>query len=145
MKRFIILILFLALCALTACTIEQSPIVYGKDACYFCKMNIVDKQHAAEIVTQKGKAYKYDAIECMIRDVLKRDETEIALFLITDYYNPGKLVDATKALYLISENLPSPMGANLTGFESKNKAEETQKEKSGTLYSWDELKRVFKK
>lgn len=145
MKRFIILILFLALCALTACTIEQSPIVYGKDACYFCKMNIVDKQHAAEIVTQKGKAYKYDAIECMIRDVLKRDETEIALFLITDYYNPGKLVDATKALYLISENLPSPMGANLTGFESKSKAEETQKEKSGTLYSWDELKRVFKK
>ena len=145
MRRFIILILFLALCALTACTIEQSPIVYGKDACHFCKMNIVDKQHAAEIVTQKGKAYKYDAIECMIRDVLKRDETEIALFLITDYYNPGKLVDATKALYLISENLPSPMGANLTGFESKNKAEETQKEKSGTLYSWDELKRVFKK
>ena len=145
MKRFIILILFLALCALTACTIEQSPIVYGKDACHFCKMNIVDKQHAAEIVTQKGKAYKYDAIECMIRDVLKRDETEIALFLITDYYNPGKLVDATKALYLISENLPSPMGANLTGFESKSKAEETQKEKSGTLYSWDELKRVFKK
>ena len=145
MKRFIILILFLALCALTACTIEQSPIVYGKDACHFCKMNIVDKQHAAEIVTQKGKAYKYDAIECMIRDVLKRDETEIALFLITDYYNPGKLVDATKALYLISENLPSPMGANLTGFESKNKAEETQEEKSGTLYSWDELKQVFKK
>ena len=145
MRRFIILILFLALCALTACTIEQSPIVYGKDACYFCKMNIVDKQHAAEIVTQKGKAYKYDAIECMIRDVLKRDETEIALFLITDYYNPGKLVDATKAVYLISENLPSPMGANLTGFESKSKAEETQKEKSGTLYSWDELKRVFKK
>ena len=145
MRRFIILTLYLALFTLTACTIEQSPIVYGKDACYFCKMNIVDKQHAAEIVTRKGKAYKYDAIECMIRDVLKRDETEIALFLITDYYNPGKLVDATKATYLISENLPSPMGANLTGFESKNKAEETQKEKSGTLYSWDELKRVFKK
>jgi len=108
-------------------------------------MNIVDKQHAAEIVTQKGKAYKYDAIECMMRDILERDETEIALFLITDYYNPGKLVDATKAVYLISENLPSPMGANLTGFESKSKAEEKKKKKSGTLYSWDELKRVFKK
>lgn len=145
MRRFIIFILFLALFALTACTIEQSPIVYGKDACYFCRMNIVDKQHAAEIVTQKGKAFKYDAIECMMRDIKERNEEEIALFLMTDYETPGKLVDATKAIYLISENLPSPMGANLTGFESKNKAEETQKEKSGTLYSWDELKRVFKK
>ena len=128
-----------------SCTVEESPIVFGKDACHYCMMNIVDKQHAAEIVTQKGKPFKYDAIECMMRDILERDESSIALFLMTDYFSPGKLVDATEATYLISENLPSPMGANLTGFQSKSKAEEIQKEKGGTLYSWDELKRVFKK
>jgi len=108
-------------------------------------MNIVDKQHAAEIVTQKCKAFKYDAIECMMRDIKERNEEEIALFLMTDYETPGNLVDATKAIYLISENLPSPMGANLTGFENRNKAEETRKEKGGTIYSWDELKQIFKK
>ena len=130
---------------LVSCTIEESPIVYGKDACHYCKMNIVDRQHAAEIVTKKGKAFKYDAIECMMRDITERDEKSIALFLMTDYFTPGKLVDATVATYLISENLPSPMGANLTGFQDITKAEETQREKSGTLYSWDELKQVFKK
>lgn len=130
---------------LASCSVEKSPIVYGKDACHYCKMNIVDKQHAAEIVTQKGKPYKYDAIECMMRIVAEKEENSIALFLITDYFSPGKLVDATKATYLISENLPSPMGANLTGFESKPKAEEVHKEKGGTLYTWNELKLVFKK
>ena len=141
----LILSLILISLLLASCTVEESPIVFGKDACHYCMMNIVDKQHAAEIVTQKGKPFKYDAIECMMRDILERDESSIALFLMTDYFTPGKLVDATKATYLISENLPSPMGANLTGFQSKSKAEEIQKEKGGTLYSWDELKRVFKK
>lgn len=130
---------------LASCTVEESPIVFGKDVCHYCMMNIVDKQHAAEIVTQKGKPFKYDAIECMMRDILERNESSIALFLMTDYFAPGKLVDATEATYLISENLPSPMGANLTGFQSKSKAEEVHKAKGGTLYSWSELKLVFKK
>lgn len=130
---------------MASCTVEESPILYGKDACHYCMMNIVDKQHAAEIVTQKGKAFKYDAIECMMQDLLERDESSIAFFLMTDYFTPGKLVDATEALYLISENLPSPMGANLTGFQSKEKAEKVHKEKGGTLYSWNDLKLVFAK
>ena len=128
---------------LLSCTIEESPIEYGKDACHFCKMNIVDKQHAAEIVTKKGKAFKYDAIECMMADIKERNESDIALFLMTDYSSPGKLVDATSAYYIISENLPSPMGANLTGFANKETAERTLKEKGGTLYTWDELKKLF--
>jgi len=128
---------------LLSCTIEESPIEYGKDACHFCKMNIVDEQHAAEIVTKKGKAFKYDAIECMMADIKKKNEEEIELFLMTDYSSPGTLVDAKAAYYIISENLPSPMGANLTGFADKETAERTLSEKDGTLYTWDELKVLF--
>ena len=61
----IVTILFLSL---AACTVAPVPINFGSDGCHFCKMTIVDKQHAAELVTSKGKAYKYDAIECMIDD-----------------------------------------------------------------------------
>ncbi len=145
MKSFkLFLILFIILFTLTSCAIEQSPIDYGKDACYFCKMNIVDRQHAAEIVTDKGKPYKYDAIECMMQDIKEREnEFEVALYLITDYSEPGKLIDAVKATYLISEKLPSPMGANLTGFAKKEDAIKTQTEKDGNIYSWNELKELF--
>jgi copper chaperone NosL len=128
---------------LLSCAIEESPIDYGKDACHFCKMNIVDKQHAAEIVTKKGKAIKYDAIECMMADIKERNEADIGLFLMTDYSSPGKLVDAVSAYYIISENLPSPMGANLTGFANIDTAESTLREKGGTLYTWDQLKALF--
>jgi copper chaperone NosL len=136
--------LFLLSLAISSCAIEQSPIDYGKDACYSCKMNIVDRQHAAEIVTSKGKPYKYDAIECMMQDIKEREnEFEVALYLITDYSEPGKLVDAQKATYLISEKLPSPMGANLTGFAKKEDAIKTQTEKDGNIYNWNELKELF--
>ena len=140
--RILLSLLFISFC-LIGCTVKESPIVYGKDACNFCKMNIVDNQHAAEIVTKKGKPYKYDAIECMVEELQSRDEKEIALFLITDYSDPGKLVDATTATYLISEKLPSPMGANLTGFKEKQDAEKIANEKTGNLYSWSELKGMF--
>ncbi len=141
-KVFILLVLISVV--FNSCAIEQSPIDYGKDACYFCKMNIVDRQHAAEIVTDKGKPYKYDAIECMMQDIKERErQFEVALYLITDYSEPGKLIDAAKATYLISEKLPSPMGANLTGFAKKEDAIKTQTEKDGNIYSWNELKELF--
>lgn len=130
---------------IASCAVKESPIKYGMDACNFCKMNIVDRQHAAEIVTKKGKAFKFDAIECMIREIKEKDEDEIALFLINDYNNPGKLVDAQSATYLISENLPSPMGANLTGFLNKSDADLVLKEKNGSIYTWTELKELFYK
>ena len=137
------LILFFTALLFISCSIEPEAIVYGKDACAFCQMNIVDNQHAAQIVTQKGKVFKYDAIECMMRDLKKKDESTVALFLITDYSVPGELTDAVKATYLISENIPSPMGANLSGFKRAQAASETQQEKEGTLYTWDELKEYF--
>ncbi len=114
---------FLILILNTSCSIESEPIDYGKDACHYCKMTIVDRQHSAEIVTQKGKAFKYDAIECMMQETKNIDESEIALFLIADYSIPGELVNAAKSTYLISESVPSPMGANLSGFAKKENAE----------------------
>ncbi len=136
-------IISFAFISLNTCSIEPEAINYGKDACAFCQMNIVDNQHAAQVVTQKGKVYKYDAIECMMRDIKKKDENTISLYVITDYYAPGEFTDAKRATYLISENIPSPMGANLSGFSKKEKASEIQKAKDGTLYSWEELKTKF--
>ena len=139
----IVFLLSSAFLLLMSCSIEPEPIVYGKDACSFCQMNIVDNQHAAQLVTKKGKVFKYDAIECMIRGLKKKDEINIALYVITDYSEPGKFTDAVQATYLISENIPSPMGANLSGFKSKETASSIQKEKEGTLYTWNELKNKF--
>ena len=124
---------------LTSCSMEPQPIQYGKDACHYCKMNIVDQQHAAEYVTKKGKSFKFDAIECMINELSKKDKNTIAILLVANYSNPGELIDAHKANFLICEAIKSPMGANLTAFKSKKELLDIQKEKGGKVYPWQGL------
>jgi copper chaperone NosL len=107
-------------------------------------MTIVDKVHAAEIVTKKGKTYKFDATECMINFMKDFDTSEIELYLSNNYTEPESLIDATKATFLICENIPSPMGAFLTAFRAKTDAEKFQTEKGGDLYTWETLLVKFK-
>ena len=79
-------------------------------------MTIVDPKHAAQIVTTKGKAFKYDAIECMLNHLKAWDQAPVELYLVSDYSDSHKLIDAHVAHYLISEDISSPMGANLSAF-----------------------------
>ena len=136
--------LICSLLTLFNCNVSPKAINYGQDGCHFCKMTIVDKVHAAELVTQKGKVYKFDATECMINFMDEFDTNAIALYLSNDYLEPEVLIDATKATFLISKEIPSPMGAFLSAFKSRLEAEKIQSEKGGKLYSWPELLKHLK-
>ncbi|MCB9263328.1 MAG: nitrous oxide reductase accessory protein NosL [Flavobacteriales bacterium] len=125
--------------SLSSCSTNPKEIDYGKAACSYCKMNIVDNRHAAEIVTKKGKVFMYDAIECMVHDKDNNVADNNAHTLVMDYNNPNHFVNALEASYLISENLPSPMNANLSAFSSQELAQKAQSEFAGTIYSWNEL------
>lgn len=106
-------------------------------------MNIVDKIHAAQVVTTKGKVFNFDAIECMLNYSLKSEHDDIALYLTNEVPNPEKLIDATKATYLKSPGLPSPMGANLSAFKNEEDASLKFKELGGQLYNWEEINSYF--
>ena len=121
------------------CTVKPQPIAYGSDACHFCSMTIVDQQHAAQTVTKKGKAFKFDASECMMNHLKEVNADEVALFLVNDYEAPGELINATEATYLISKEIPSPMGEFLTAFGTKEGAEMAQAGNQGELFTWGEL------
>ncbi|NNC61624.1 MAG: hypothetical protein HKP07_09770 [Flavobacteriaceae bacterium] len=133
----------LSLVLLFSCKPGPEPIQYGFDGCHYCSMTIVDKQHASEFVTKKGKVYKFDASECMINFIRDIDRATVALYLVNDYNNPGVLVDAKEATYLISENIPSPMGAYLTAFNSREEAELARESNKGILLTWEELNQKF--
>lgn len=136
---------FAILLLISSCKPKPQAIEYGIDACHFCKMTIVDKVHASEIVTNKGKVYKFDAAECMIRFMKEFDSFEIKLYLTNIYTEPEVLIDATKATFLISKNVPSPMGAFLSAFRDKTDAERIKSEKGGELYTWESILDKFKK
>lgn len=141
MKNF--LLLSILVLVTTACAPAAKPIDYGADACYYCKMTIVDRQHAAEAVSSKGKVFMFDAIECMVPYLALEGENNYPVLVVNDYLRPGEWTDARSAAYLISRNLPSPMGAFLTGFADKAAAESVQKEKGGDVYDWEGMKGVI--
>ena len=87
----------------------------------------------------KAKSIKFDATECMVNFMEDFDTSEIKFYLSNNYSEPEVLTDATKATFLISKNIPSPMGAFLSAFKNKEDARKMQSEQSGTLYTWDEL------
>src|ERR1041385_7242913 len=54
---------FILLCS---CTTKTQPIQAGKDNCDYCRMTISDVRFGAEIITAKGKAYKFDDMHCFL-------------------------------------------------------------------------------
>jgi len=146
MRKFITLVsLILALLTTFSCSHSPQAIDYGNDGCHYCKMTIVDKIHGAELITDKGKVFKFDATECMLNYVAEDNEVERSRFLTNHYDAPTDLISASEATYLISENLPSPMGAYLTAFENATSAEKIKAKKGGELYTWEALRKHLKK
>jgi len=128
--RFYFVIISLAL---FSCSTKPEPIRYGEDSCHFCEMTIVSQAHAAQAVSTKGKQFKYDAIECMMNDIIK-NQTEMAVKHVANFDSPGEMIDAEKAGYVISDTINSPMGANLAALKMTNDRD---------LYTWEELKARF--
>ena len=130
---------------LASCSKEVAQIKYGTDQCENCKMTLTDKKYGALIYTQKGKSFKFDAAECML-DYVKENkisESEIDKYFVINLTEPGELINAAETIFLISPELRSPMGENISAFKSKEDAEKYHTEFGGEIFSWDELKNKF--
>ena len=136
MKKIQWIATLVAVALMVACSVSPKEIRYGQDNCHYCRMHVVDKQHGAEIVTKKGKVYIYDAMECMLNEMAESDQETFSLYLTNVYLNPGVLLDAHTATYVISEAIPSPMGMNLTAFETREAAEKIVEEHGGEVFDW---------
>lgn len=143
MKGFIIiasLILFFA------CTPKPEALNFGVDACHTCKMTLMDKKFGGEIVTQKGKVYKFDDIKCMVDFYNSGYELQdqMPFKLVIDYSNPENLIDAQDAYYVKSDLIRSPMGGDVAAFSTKENMDLHKKEWKGIWLSWGELVTEFK-
>ncbi|TDN83857.1 copper chaperone NosL [Salegentibacter sp. 24] len=130
MKFSLAIIGLIFLCS--ACSFQPEPINYGVDNCHFCQMTIVDQAFAAQLVTDKGKQYKYDAIECMVHDIFQKDY-QTSFILVANYDKPGNMLPVTEAGFVQHDSLRSPMGANLAAVKKQSR-------KGGNLQAWEELK-----
>ncbi|MFO7589131.1 MAG: hypothetical protein R6X22_13870 [Gemmatimonadota bacterium] len=93
------------------------PIVVGEDVCDHCVMAIEEPRFAAELVTERGRIYRFDAIECLAGYVLERAGEDPLVadagLWVTDVRAPGAWLRVEEARFLRSPEIPSPMGMHL--------------------------------
>jgi copper chaperone NosL len=135
MKRILIILSTLMSLMIVSCSEPKpQPIAYGTAQCAACRMGITDQKFGSELVTTKGKTYVFDSPECMIEfaegGTVAKDE--IHSLWVTDFLQPGTLIDARTAWYLESDMIHSPMGLNVAAFRDEHACERARVNFVGT-------------
>jgi copper chaperone NosL len=108
----------LTVALLAGCTRGPEEFHFGEDLGAYCRMPIVDGRFAAQIVTQTGRVYKFDSIECMASYLAFQvtDETDVHSVWVSNAAKPGELLPATDAVFVRHPSIRSPMGGGWAAY-----------------------------
>ncbi|MCP2028428.1 copper chaperone NosL [Flavobacterium sp. HSC-32F16] len=115
------------------------PIKINTDNCDFCKMGISDGKHGAEIITQKGRAYKFDDIACMAHYCQENKDLKIKSYYVHDFTKNNELIPAETAFYISGGKVKSPMNGNMAAFSSKSEAKSYEAELGANEMEWTDI------
>jgi len=139
-KELAVAVVFLLL-TLSSCNTSPQPIKIGTDACSFCKMTITDARFGGEIITKKGKTYKFDDLHCLLSfkksKALEGEEPGHIYFVKFD--GTHDLIEATKAYLFKSDEFHTPMAGNIAAFESEQSLNVAAQKFKGAPVNWDDL------
>jgi len=111
----------LMLFCLSACSQNAEPIKYGKDNCSHCNMTIMKSNFGGEMVTKKGKVYKFDDAGCL-QDFLaekKIGQGEVGKIYLNDI-DKGQLVDSEQLIIVKNNSFRTPMASGIFAVKKEN-------------------------
>lgn len=141
-----VLLLLLSALVLGSCARSgPQPIRWGQDNCDMCKMTLMDQHFGAEIVTKKGKAYKFDDLNCFVRFLHANTvpSDQITERYVINYAQPGALIPAESAAFLHSEQVKSPMASQTAAFVSLAELGKVKAQLDGEVWDWPKLQTAF--
>lgn len=145
-KSFIILlslVLLLVACAQGEAEARPPDIRYGETICEQCTMIISDARFAAgyafEISPGRYESVAFDDIGDMLVSASEHPERAITAWYVHDYESQGWL-DATRATYTLSAELPTPMGHGVAAHADRAAAERMAAALNGRVFDWNDLK-----
>lgn len=141
-KGLILLFSLMVTLGFAACGNDgPQAIRYGQEQCVYCKMTISDARFGTQIVTNKGRAFNFDDVQCMIAFMKAGDvdQADIKEIYLPDYSNDNKLYPAKEMFLLRSEALKSPMRGDVAAFITEADVEEARKIYGGEVLKWDDL------
>jgi copper chaperone NosL len=137
--------LILALLPMTSCTNSNAvPIEWGTDACHHCKMTLSDRRFGGEVVTDKGKTYLFDSLECLLRFTQEKKLDRYRVF-VPDTLKTGELIAATDAKFVISNELRSPMGLGILASNDGAGLGRFPNLRSQSPVTWHDLTKILEK
>lgn len=99
------------------------PVLLHTDHCSNCKMGISDTRFAAEIITVKGRVYKFDDWHCMMAWQKQNPNPAVKNFYIHDYVTPHAFLEVSTAFFVRDASVKSPMGGNVAAFSTRGSAD----------------------
>ena len=119
--RYVLLLFLMASFAACGDKPQTGPVEvhYGEDVCERCRMIISDQRFAAQYVTKKGEAKKFDDIGCLAAELKTDGGEDLASGIYVADFASGGWIDARKAHYLKSADIASPMGYGIAAFGSE--------------------------
>jgi len=116
------LVLLLSLSFMSCGDVKVVPIKLNTDNCDFCKMSIADGKYGAELITQKGRVYKFDDIMCMANYTKENANIKMKAFYVNDFAQDNNLIPAETAFFLSGGDIQSPMNGGIIAFSNENEA-----------------------
>ncbi len=138
MKKLVFI--FFATTLLISCVSgESKPLQLNSDSCDFCRMTITNGQFGAELITQKGRCYKFDDVSCMVQFAKSNTSVNYQSYFVCDYLMNNKLISVEKCIYLKGDFIKSPMNGKAIAFSSKKDAMQYQSKYKADILTWKEL------
>ncbi len=129
--------------ALLFCSCQNGPqaITAGKDNCSFCKMVITDTKFGAELVTKKGKVYKFDDIHCILSFLNAKtlEDNKIKDIYLVDFAGSHSLLKASESFLLQGSGIRGPMDGNVIAFKDNDSLKKISVQLKGIPVSWKQL------
>lgn len=121
-----------------SCTSKPEALHVGSDDCAHCHMKITDPRFGGEIITKKGRIYKFDALSCLL-NYYRAEEANIKDVFVLDFLKPGSFIDAKNAFYMDVPDIRAPMGGPLAGSDRDSLLRLLKKPGTATVKTWREL------
>lgn len=141
MKNILLIfgILFMQSCS----NIGPEPITINRDTCDFCKMTISNGKFASELITVKGRVYKFDDVSCMVRYSKSNTAVAVKAFYVGDYTLDNKLIPAENSHFLLGGTIVSPMRGNTAAFQKQSNQHEFASQLQAKKCNWNEVYNHF--
>jgi len=123
---------------------EPKPIKINTDSCDFCKMTIANGKFGAELITKKGRYYKFDDLACMIQFAKSNTVVPYQSFFVSDYLKDNNLIPAETAYFIKGGKINSPMRGNMAAFSSVKEQNEFGKKLEAQTITWSEVYNAYK-